>query len=233
MTAPVHYRAQGHHQPRQGRWVVLVAFWITMATLCVTGVVVALIQAPSPPASPCPPPKLCGGPSPVLPASSTRTWVAGGRRASLQYPVAVFSVQQRSASTLRLQVRASRPSGVEASVWVTVDPLRAGTPEALLRHRQSVLAASILGLTTDQSAETIIPPPHVGDVAGVGGSYRGTVDTPQGPGGQVVAILAAATDGHSSAVVSYVVTGTDNPTEIEMLRAYLSPILTSFTWAPR
>jgi hypothetical protein len=230
VTSPVHYRPGGHHHPRQGRWVVLVAFWTAMALLCVTGVVVALVQQPATPASPCPPPQSCGGPSPVMPASSTRTWTSHGHAVSLQYPTVVYAVQTDQATTLQLRVRAARPSGVDASVWISVNPLSAGTPEALLHRREGSLAGSILGLTEDQNRQTVIPPPHIGDIAGVGGSYRGTVDTPQGPGGQVVAILAAATDGHTTTVVSYVVTGTDNPTEIQTLRAYLSPILTSFTW---
>jgi len=233
VSEPRHYQPGGHHHPRHGRWVVLVTFWTAMALISVTGVVVALVQEPSSPASPCPPPKSCGGPPPVMPASATRTWVSQGRATALAYPTAVFSVQQRTTTTLQLQVRANRPSGVDANVWVTVEPHGSDTPETLLRRRESALAGSILGLTVDQNAETVIPPPHVGDVAGVGGSYRGTVDTPQGPGGPAVVILAAATDGRSTVVVSYVVTGTDNPTEIATMRSYLSPLLTSFTWGPQ
>lgn len=209
---------------------MLVAFWTVMVLLCVTGVVVALVREPSTPASTCPPPQSCPGPQPVMPASSTRTWTSPGHTVSLQYPTAVFALQERSSTTLQLRVRSARPSGVEASAWISADPLSDGSPAALLRQRKSQLAASILGLTDDQDSRTVIPPPHIGDIAGVGGSYRGTVDTPQGPGGPVVAILAAATDGHTTAVVSYVITGTNDPAEIQMLRAYLSPILTSFTW---
>jgi len=209
---------------------MLVVFWTVMGLLCVTGVVVALLREPSTPASPCPPPQSCPGPEPVLPASTTRTWTSAGHSVSLQYPAAVFSVQQRNATTLQLEVRTARPSGVDASVWISAHPSSDGSPAALLRQRKSQLAASILGLTEDQDARTVIPPPHIGDVAGVGGSYRGTVDTPQGPGGPVVAILGAATDGHTTTVVSYVITGTNDAAEIQALRGYLSPLLTSFTW---
>jgi len=210
--------------------VILVAFWTAMGLLCVTGVVVALLRAPSTPASSCPPPQSCPGPKPVIPASTTRTWTSAGHTVSLQYPSAVFAGEQRGATTLQLRVRAARPSGVDASVWISARPASDGSPAALLRQRKSQLTASILGLTEDQDSRTVIPPPHIGDIAGVGGSYRGTVDTPQGPGGPAVAILGAATDGHTTTVVSYVITGTDNAAEIQTLRSYLSPLLTSFTW---
>jgi hypothetical protein len=230
MTGPIHYRPAGPHHPRQGRWVVLVAFWTVMGLLCVTGLLVALLREPSTPASPCPPPQSCPGPKPVLPPSSTGTWTSAGHTVSLQYPSAVFAVDQRGATTLQLRVRSARPSGVDASVWITARPLSDGSPAELLHQRTSQLSASILGLTEDQDSRTVIPPPHIGDIAGVGGSYRGTVDTPQGPGGPVVAILGAASDGHTTTVVSYVITGTDNAAEIQTLRGYLSPLLTSFTW---
>lgn len=230
MTRAVHYKPGGDHPPRQGKWVVLVAFWTVMALLCVTAVAVALVRTPSTPASPCPPPKLCPGPRPVIPISTLRTWTSTSRGVSLQYPGAVFAVQQQDQTTLRLRVRASRPSGVDASVWISLHPASDGAPEALLRQRQADLATSILGLTEDQDPETTIPPPRLGDVSGVGGSFRGTADTAQGPTDPVVAILAAASDGRTTAVVVYEIRGTTDPTEIQALRSYLSPILTTFTW---
>jgi hypothetical protein len=230
MTKPVHYKPQGDHPPRQGKWVVLGAFWMVMAALCVAAVAVALIRAPSTPASACPPPKLCPGPRPVMPISTLRTWTSASRGVSMQYPGAVFTVQKQDETTLRLRVRAPRPSGVDASVWVSLHPTSDGSPDELLQQRQADLAASILGLTEDQDPHTIIPPPRLGDVSGVGGSFRGTADTPQGPTDPVVAILAAASDGHTTAVVAYVITGTNDSSEIQVLRSYLSPILTTFTW---
>ena len=230
MTGLVHYKPGGDHPPRQGKWVVLAAFWTAMALLCVTAVVVALVRAPSTPAPACPPPKLCPGPRPVIPISTLRTWTSASRGVSLQYPGAVFTVQQQDETTLRLRVRAPRPSGVDASVWVSLHPASDGSPEALLRRRQADLAPSILGLTEDQDAQTTIPPPRLGVVSGVGGSFRGTADTPQGPTHPVVAILAAGSDGHTTAVVVYVISGTNDSSEIQALRGYLSPILTTFTW---
>jgi hypothetical protein len=231
MTKPVRYQPGGDHPPRQGKWVVLVAFWTVMALLCVVAVVVAVVRAPSTPASACPPPKLCPGPRPAIPISTLHTWTSRSRGVSLQYPGAVFTVQQQDETTLRLRVRVPRPSSVDASVWVSLHPASDGSPEALLRQRQADLAASILGLTEDQDSHTTIPPPRLGDVSGVGGSFRGTADTPQGPTDPVVAILAAASDGRTTAVVAYVITGTNDSSEIQVLRSYLSPILTTFTWA--
>ncbi len=231
MRGPIHYRPGGDHPPRQPKWVVLAAFWGVMALLCVTAVVVALVRSPTTPASSCPPPKLCPGPRPVIPVSTLQTWSSTSRGVSLQYPNAVFTVQQQDQTTLRLRVRTPRPSGVDATLWVSLHPASDGSPDALLRQRQGDLATSILGLTEDQNPQTVIPPPHLGDVAGVGGSFRGTVDTPQGPGQPVVAILAAASDGRTTAVVTYVITGTTDSAQIQALRSDLSPVLTTFTWA--
>ena len=230
MKVPVHYRAKGGDPPRQPKWVVLVAFWSVMALLCVAAVVVALVRAPSTPVSSCPPPKLCSGPRPAIPISPLRAWTSTSRGVSLQYPSAVFTVQQQDQTTLRLRVRTPRPSGVDATLWVSLHPAGDGSPDALLRQRQADLATSILGLTEDQDPHTVIPPPRLGDVAGVGGSFRGTVDTPQGPTDPVVAILAAASDGRTAAVVTYAITGTSDSSEIQALRSDLSPVLTTFTW---
>lgn len=230
MTASIHhYRPRGEHGPRHGHWVLLAIFWSTMAMLCVAATVVAIVRAPDTPALSCPPPKLCTGPTPVIPASPVATWTARGG-VSLQYPTAVFAVDHRDATTLQLHVTASRPSGVEGTLRVTLHPSSDGAPEALLRARKSDLSTSILGLTEDQDSTTVIPPPRIGGIQGIGGSYRGTLDTPQGPTGLAVAIIGVATDGRSTTVVSYVVTGTTDVTVISRLRAYLSPVLTRFTW---
>jgi hypothetical protein len=180
----------------------------------------------------CPHGQICGGPPVVVPASRLRTWTDRARGVSLQYPVDTFAVDNQTGDRLRLHVRSARPSGVEATLWVTAHPSSDGAPAELLRQRRADLASSILGLTEDGDPRTVTPPPHIGDIRGVGGSYRGTVDTPQGPSEPAIAILAAAGNGRTTTVVSYVITGTDDASEVRLLRGYLSPILTTFTWRP-
>jgi len=228
----VPYRPPGDVDVRRDRWTVLVAFWCAFALVCVGAVAVVLIREPEPTPPSCRPPQQCPGPPPVIPPSALRTWANTELGVVLRYPVRVFTVVEAEARSLRLRVRARRAEGVEATLWISVQPARHTLPEELLATREDELSGSILGLTPDEDPQTIIPPPQIGLVGAVGGSYRGTADTAQGPTSPVVAILAAATNGHTGVVFSYVVTGTDDSPEIARLRAYLSPVLTSVTWKP-
>lgn len=230
MTTSARYKPPGDRGVRYGHWVVLVAFWVAMASVCVAAVVVVIVQETGTAAPSCPPTRFCPGPTPVLPVSGLATWTSHDRGVGLTYPVDVFALDDQTQDTLRLSLRVPRPAGVEATVSVSARPARDGLPEAILRQQRSELGASILGLTEDQDPETIIPPPRIGNIVGVGGSYRGTADTPQGPAQPAIAILDIAGDGHTTVAVSYVITGTDDASQIRLMRRYLSPILTSFTW---
>jgi len=230
VVTAIRYTPPGDRDTRRGRWVVLLAFWVAMALLCVGAVVVALVREPDQPRSQCAPPQECPGPPLGQPPSQFRRWASHGRGVSLVYPRRVFATESTSDTSLRLRVRASRPSGVEANLWLTVQRAGRTLPNELLEERKDDLGAFVLGITEDDDPLTIVPAPRLGDIDGVGGSYRGTADTPQGPSAPAILTLGAATNGRTTAVLSYVVTGTDDAREIAALRTYLSPILTSFTW---
>jgi hypothetical protein len=226
----VRYRPPGDAGTGRDRWTVLIVFWGAFVLVCVAAVVVVVIREIEPAPPSCPPPPLCPGPPPVIPVSRLRTFAVPDLGVRLQYPVRVFAATETHARSLKVRLRAKRPDGVEASIWISVQRGRDAVPQDLLATRENQLGASILGLTPDDDPRTIIPPPHIGPVAGIGGSYRGTVDTAQGPQAPVVAILAAATNRRAGIVVSYVVSGTEEPAEIARLRTFLSPVLTSVTW---
>jgi hypothetical protein len=230
MSAPVKYTPPGDRGARFDHWVVLVAFWVTLALVCVAAVVVALVRETDTTVTKCTVQERCPGPPPVLPAAGLRRWTSHAHGVSLEYPVRVFALEEQSQDTLRLRVKAARPSGVEVSALVQLQSASEGGPQVALDDQQEALSTSILGLTADQNPQTIIPQPRIGNILGVGGSYRGTVDTPQGPSDPAIVLLAAAGNGRTTAVVSYVITGTNDSNEISLLRRYLSPILTSFTW---
>jgi hypothetical protein len=166
----------------------------------------------------------------VLPESTLRTWTSASTGVRLAYPARVFAAEEATDSVLRLRVRGPRPPGVEASLWLTVSEDGDSVPEAALRDRSAALASSLLGLTEDDDPDTIIPTPRIGSITGVGGSYRATAAGPEGPARPASAVLAAARNGRVTAVLSYVIVGTVDPGDTTSLRAYLSPVLTTFEW---
>jgi hypothetical protein len=220
----------GDRGARYDHRVVLLLFWGAMALVCAVAVGLVALRETGTGVAACPRSRDCSQPPSPVPISNLRTWTNRTRGVALLYPTKVFAVDDQTQDTLRLRVQGPRPSGVEATVWISVQPGRGAPPNDALRTRRSDLAGSIVGLTEDEDPQTIIPVPSIGLVAGVGGSYRGTADSPQGPAQPAIAIIAAATNGRTTAVVSYVITGTDDTLQIRALRAYLNPILTSFTW---
>lgn len=78
-------------------------------------------------------------------------------------------------------------------------------PEAMLAEQVDDLEDRILGLTAEEDADRqLLGEPIVGYRDGVGGLYRGTLDTPQGPSTDVSVAVLAATDGEVSLVVTVV-----------------------------
>jgi hypothetical protein len=195
-------------------------------------VTVTVLEEVDPPPPACPPGRQCTSPPPSLPTGRLRTWTSSGIGYSFQYPPALFEVVDESGSSVRLRLRGERPDGVDGEVWITGEQGRGSSAADQLHRREGELSASIIGLTEDDDPFTVLPPPRIGQVPGVGGSYRGTVDTPQGPAGPALATIIAASTGDVSVVVSYVLTGTAEVDAIRTLRTYLTPTLTSFRWPP-
>lgn len=230
MTNPVRFRPTGEHGARQSRTVVLLTFWVALALVCVASVVLVIVREVDPPAPRCPPPQSCPGPPLHLPPSQVRTWTSASLGVSLRYPTAVFAVDERTDTTLRLHVRDTQAAGVDASVWITAQPASAGVAEELANQRRDDLATTLLGLTEDDNPDTIVPDPQIGGFHAAGGSFRATADTPQGPSESAIVLIAAATRQSTTVVVSYVVTGTDDVRTVLRLRTLLSPILVSVAW---
>jgi hypothetical protein len=166
-----------------------------------------------------------------VPLSRLDTWTSDDLGVRLAYPTRVFSVEADGAHSLRLGVRTRYAGERTVSLWLSVSDSRDAPAEQLLAERVSDLDDTILGLAPDQEPRTVVSAPRIGSFTGVGGSYRGTADTPQGPAVPVIATLAAATDGRVGVVVSYVISGTDEPAEIARLRVFLSVVLQTVNWS--
>jgi hypothetical protein len=79
------------------------------------------------------------------------------------------------------------------------------TLRGLMDERVDVLNDDVLGMTEDSAPEDQVLQPSVGYRRGVGRVLTGTLDTPQGPGGEVAVIVMAAGDGQANVVLSLVV----------------------------
>ena len=82
----------------------------------------------------------------------------------------------------------------------------------------------MLSLTEDSEASHAIFGQGIGYLDGVGGPYRGTANTPQGPGDAAVGGVMAATDGEITAFVSAVTTEANEDEQlrgepVQLLRA--------------
>jgi hypothetical protein len=228
---PRHRLPPGDQPSRRGRGVVLLAFWLSMSLICLGAVLVVVIQEPGSSPGACPPPQRCPGPPVDIPQSNYASWPSRqGSGAHLLYPAKVFSVDESTETTLRLQVRSEHPDDVEASLWVQVTPQADAQPEQLVQDRRSDLSSVVLGLTEDDDPATTITQLRIGRFDATGGSFRGTADTPVGPVRPAFVIIGAAGNGRTAVVFSYVITGTDDLSTIAQLRRYLSPVLTSVTW---
>jgi hypothetical protein len=230
MTVIERTRPTGDEGAQRGRWEVLVIFWVVLALVCAAGAVLAILDENDPAPAACPPPRQCGTP-PVLPAAELRTWSDHTFDFRFQYSPKLLRVEDHGDGSVRLRVRAARPDDVEGEVWVSAFRAEETSTPRLVRERRDDLSVSILGLTEDEDPATLVLNPLVGNKQSLGGSYRGTVDTPQGPTVPAVALILAATDGEISVVISYTISGTSNSDEVRTLRAYLDAILTSFTWS--
>jgi hypothetical protein len=214
---------------RTGRLRILVAFWVALGVTCAVAAIAAIVRETPAASPPCAAPGQCGGPPTPLPPSRFRHWSSPELGIAFAYPPGAFELEERSGSSVRLRLRAG-PDGVEGELWVSGTRARAATPEELLRRRKSQLAATIVGLAEDDEPATVIVDPRIGRFPAAGGSYRGTLDTPQGPAQPAIVTLVAATDGSSSVVVSFTIAGTDDTDEISAVRALADPVLTGFEW---
>ena len=165
-------------------------------------------EAPSPPplpppASPTPrvtlpPPSLSpiAMPTPRPPstaalAPSGTVWQSSEFGFSLQYDPSLWTVRSE---TERELVLVTRNGAVLAAIRAR--PAIEASPADMLADQVARASATVLGFTPETDAR-FLPPglPVMGYRTGVGGTYRGTVDTPQGPSVVVRIGMIVASDG--------------------------------------
>jgi hypothetical protein len=127
-------------------------------------------------------------PSTAALAPAGKVWRSSEFGLSLQYDASLWIVKSETGREL---VLVTRSGGLVASIRAR--PAIEASPAAMLAEQVERLSATILGFTPETDAR-LQPPglPVMGYRTGVGGTYRGTSDSPQGPSiGIRIGIIAA------------------------------------------
>ncbi len=167
--------------------------------LAVLGIVVAKPGTVNPP---CRPDKPCGTPPSRAPRLVVGTIWHSTLGFEMEYYTRILKVMKKDDRNLALRLEIPSRPELDLFLWVTVAPSTEATPLQLAEDRLSFFRGNTLGFKSDPNSKHELLSPLVGDVHGIGGSYAGTIDSPQGPGQSLEVLLAAATDGRQSAVVS-------------------------------
>jgi hypothetical protein len=224
----IHYRPTGNARPRMNRWHLVLYLTATVAVITVITSIVVVRASSGLGDEICEPGRLCGGPPPQPALSNSAAWQSLGLGYRFEYNAARLEVVSEGMTGVELELRG------EHAGRVSVTAARAGTltPEALLDKELSRIRKTVLGLTRDSTDATQIFGPMLGYIDGVGGSYRGTSDTPQGPSRPVTVAAVAATDRNLVAVLTFVLEGVDNPAVIRSYRSAIDDIVKTFRWGP-
>jgi hypothetical protein len=199
----------GHAQNRFGQRGMIAVFVGLFVILSAVAVLIAVLREPPGPKPVCPNNKPCanpprGGPptfdssSPALVLNQVFQSAALGFR--LEYP-SVLEIGNETPTGISLLA----PSGVLAIV-VTGAEANQESPPQMIQARINSLKSSIPDLQEDNDGSVEILDPSVGFHAGVGGFYRGDVQSPSGIEGPVDVALMAATDGKETLSVTVVST---------------------------
>ncbi|MEO8693596.1 MAG: hypothetical protein ABI658_08775 [Acidimicrobiales bacterium] len=210
------------------RWHLVLLFTATLAVIVVIATIAVATASPKPNGEICEPGRLCGGPPPGPGLLASAKWESTGLGYSFEYNSDVLAVTREDANGVELKVDAKYAGRL------TVTAMRAGsvTREAMLDKEIGRLGKTMLGLKSDTANATRIFGPTLGYIDGVGGSYRGTSNTPQSPSSPVTIVAVAATDGHLVAVVTFALEGVDDPKIIKLYRGLVDGVAKTFRWGP-
>lgn len=127
-------------------------------------------------------------------------WTSSDLGYSLEYNGRVWTIADETATRLVL-------TAGNGAVLLSIEGFSASgaSPKALLQQKVQSLGDLVLGLTEETDPARQLPGrPIVGHIQGFGMLMNGTVDTPQGPGANVDAVVLVATDSTISIRVTLV-----------------------------
>jgi hypothetical protein len=231
VATPVPYRPTGSTDTRLGKWRIVLAVGVGLATIVVVANILVLVKAPGAVHPPCNPGEHCITPPSPHAVSLGKEWKSTALGYSFEYPADSFVVAAEDARGVRLTASATN-GAFNVEVWISGAPAQEASTADLVSERRNALSQGILGLTEDDSSAERVVAPGLGFISGVGGAYAGTVNTPQGPTVAAQVAIMAAGDGRTNAVMSIVTSGeslsADNVYVLRRLFADL--IYDTFRW---
>jgi hypothetical protein len=240
---------------------LLGGFAVALGIILVGAALVATAAKPPEPPPDCKPGQACGGPPPVNPAPSASATTIPGPTASasispgpsadrvgiragvpwkstelgyeFEYDDSLWVIEHQDGRSAEFRLNAS----IDASLVVQAVPAIEAGAEALAKRRLAEIASSVPDLAPDDRGRYAILGPAIGYVDGVGGSFAGSVTSPQGATTPIGLSLIAASDGHTSVVITLIVADPDVPVGDEWAQRVVREsaaelIVKTFRWAP-
>lgn len=224
-----------------GAWLgprrLLVVFGVVMGAITIVALVVAFVITQGLDRPACPDrtlpcrlaatPGAAGGADALAvpdgpPFPALDRYVDGALGFAFEYDPAIWTVADSSDGYVQLA-----GFGGAVVLWVDAAKTRDLDAQALFELRRDGFRGGLLGFDRDRSAARILPGnPIVGHVAGIGGTFTGTLDSPQGPGTELSVAIVAASRGKASAVAAVAVASESR----EAGFALADTVINSFTW---
>lgn len=217
--------------------------------LLVAGAVATAAKPPEPPPD-CLPGQACGGPPPDEPVPSDaginrppadkqvgiragEPWRSSELGYEFEYDDDLWVIEREDARGVEFSLDAS----VDASLRVDAVPASEADAEALADQRLSDIQSSVPDLAEDDRGRYAILGPGIGFIDGVGGTFAGSVTSPQGATTPVGVSLIAASDGRTTVVITLIVSDPDEPIEDESTQRVVREsaaelVFKTFRWAP-
>ncbi|MFN2483674.1 MAG: hypothetical protein ABR509_01885 [Candidatus Limnocylindria bacterium] len=201
------YEAPGNRRSGMSARRVILIFAAVLIIILAIGTLLVFVLQPKPVEPQCPDPEQACG-IPPRPPSDVPALVAGDIWSSddlafgFEYDGELWEIAAEDTRSVELVIPTR-----SGDVTFALDGASAAdaAPDALMNDRVDALSERILGLTPETDAELQpLGEPIVGYIDGVGGVYRGTLDTPQGPGADLAVAVLAASDGEISIVVTVI-----------------------------
>lgn len=162
----------------------------------------------------CPTTGSCGKPPQLAkPLVTQRVWRSTSIGYRLEYDPKRWVLFAEDGDGLSLRSRLG-----DLALSLTAVPAAESRPRQLLDRELDVLGGGVLGLAPDDDPAHRLLGPNVGFHDGPGGAYAGALDSPQGIGAPVGALVMSAGDRRVTVVASTVTTEMSDPERRQLLQ---------------
>lgn len=189
---------------RLARRRLVLIFAGAFALVVVVAIVLAALLAPDPPKGPCPEDEPCGAPPSAPPLVNLKVWRSSELGFTLEYSDKYWDVQDEGPRGVRLGSTQGNYALVISGV-----PRAERDPQAAFDAALDDAKERVLAVAEDTEPAHKLLAPAIGIDSGVGGAYRGNLDTPQGTSVPVQLVLMAAGDPRVTISVTGATTDTD------------------------